>query len=173
MTSPLQNKVVSLSNARPPTARDMDEFEPSPAQEAIAAVLASEECPATPQALAECAGCDVRTVQRALSMPAFLSWAASLQSRLVESRVGAVHARLLHKALTEKGAAGTSAIRLYLERFDPEFKKQKVAERGGIQANSFSFVSEMDHDELHAFIARATRQQLGQAPSRPLAPPGD
>lgn len=158
------DKIISLSQVRLPTERQLREFEPTEAHLAIAGVLNNPETSSSSfTELASHAGVSLRTLQRALSDPAALQWMVAQATRVAEARLGAVHSRLLSIALTGKPAQALAAIRMYLERFDPAMKQQRVLEKGH---NTFNFDS-MSEAELNAIVERFQRRFLGSAGSHP------
>lgn len=152
-----------MADATPVSVRDRDQFEPTPAHYAIADALNDQTAFTNTAALAEAADCSIRTLQRAISSPAVLSWIIAQQTSIVESRLGAIHARIFDMAMTSRSS---SWAKLFLERFDVEFKKQKVLERGHNQQNNF--LGDMSHDELVKSIGRAFRKLQG---ATGIAPP--
>jgi len=151
-----------LSTVRVPTDKDLRNFEPTATHEAIAGAL-NEPGSKTLIELSQKAGVSPRTVQRAISDPAALSWMVSQASCLAEARLGAIHARLLHMALKAKSPGW---LKLYLERFDPEFKKQKILERGGAHQNNF--IGDMDSVELVKLLQRKWRGLQGPSGTPPV-----
>lgn len=151
--SNLESGLIALTNGKPSSADET--FQPSSAHFKIAGAL-NETSVATQDELCTRAGVSRATLSRALNTPTVLSWIIAQSSRLVEARTGAIHARLFEKATS----GNVAAMRLYLERFDPEYKKQKVMEKGGTHLHT-NFITEMSDRELPLFIQRKIRQLTG------------
>jgi hypothetical protein len=68
-------------------------------------------------------------------------------------------------ALTSKNAAW---VRLFMERFDDDFRRQKVLERG--TNTQFNLLASMSDEELERWVMQKTRKALGArvAPSDSL-----
>jgi hypothetical protein len=163
----ITKKLASLAVARPPTSEAMADFSPTPAHEQIAAALNSDTHYSSMKDLAEAAGVSARTVQRAVSEPASLTWMVSQASQLAAARLGAVHGRIFAMAMTSR-APGWA--RLYMDRFDQDYKKQKVLEKGG--AHQFNFLSEMSTDELIKWLQRTFQKLQGAAGAPPALSAG-
>lgn len=151
----IKEKIAALSAARPPTAAQMGAFSPTPAHEQIAGALNGQTSLSDAASLAEAAGVSVRTLQRACSDPAAVTWIVAQQTEIASARLGAVHGRLFEMAMTSRSATWA---KLYLERFDGEYKKQKILEKGANQQFNFS---DMTHAELLKSIGRAYRKLQG------------
>lgn len=151
--------LISRANGLEPTD---DSFEPTQTHHAIAGALTRESIETLTE-LAEAAGLARSTVSRSLSDPAALRWVVSRLTHLAADSVGAAHAVLLQRALTEKNPTW---MKLYLVRFDEEFKKQQVAEKG---RNTLNVFGQMSDEELVAYIKREARKagasHPGNAPS--------
>lgn len=141
-----------------PSPAEMKKFEPDHTHEAIAGALNDPEVPHTMKGLAEHAGVDPKTLRKVLRTPAALLWIVSQASSLAEARLGAVHSRIYQMAMTSRSATWA---RLFLERFDTNYKAQKVLEKGGAQQNNF--LGEMETDELIKWFGRKLQQLQGSA----------
>jgi len=141
-------------------------FEPTPTHEAIAGAL-NDTAPTSLAELASAAGVSTRTVQRVISDPAALQWIIAQASQLAEARLGAVHLRIFQQAMTSRSPGWA---KLFMERFDADYKKQKVAERGG--AHQFNFLGDMETSELSGWISRKLQALQGIA-GLPTAPKGE
>lgn len=158
LPSHAQNRIISLAANARPSERQLKEFEPTQTHEAIAGALNDPECPHTLEGLAEQAGVDPKTLRKVLREPAALLWIVSQASTLAEARLGAVHARIYNMAMTSRSATWA---KLFLERFDKDYKNQKILERGGAQ--QFNFLQEMGTDELLKWFGRKLQQLQGSA----------
>jgi hypothetical protein len=85
-------------------------------------------------------------------------WMVAQASRLAEARLGAVHTRIFQQAMT---ARAPGWAKLFLERFDSDYKNQKILEKGGAQ--QFNFLQEMQTDELTKWLQRSLRKLQGAA----------
>jgi hypothetical protein len=164
----IQNKIISLANGADVSPRDMQNFEPTTTHEAIAGALNDVEAPHTLAGLAELAGVHRNTLSEVIRHPAALLWIVSQASRLAEARLGAVHARIYNMAMTSRSATWA---KLYLERFDREYKNQKIAEKGG--QSQFNFLQEMGTDELFKWFGRKLQQLQGSATGGALLSHGE
>lgn len=150
--------LVALAQTASPQA--IREYEPTRAVRALAGAFFTRSAPDF-EGLAEEAGISRSTLYRAMQDPAAIHWIVSHGSNIAGAALGAVHARLLHLALRATGKGDTAVLRLFMERFDPEFKKQRVLEHGqNIQNNSF--VSEMSDAELGKWVKQQRTRILGQ-----------
>jgi hypothetical protein len=152
----MEHNLTSRSIANLPAPDDIQGFHPTASHEAIAGALNDGAAPCSIKELATQAGVSTKTIQRAIADPAALQWIVSQASRLVEARLGAIHCRLYLQAMTSKNA---SWMRLYLDRFDPEFKKQKILEKGG--ATQVNYLKEMSENELSSWLQRKLRELQG------------
>lgn len=105
--------------------------------------------------LAEAAGVNRSTIWRQLQDKNAVKWIVEQGSAVAAAGLGAVHARLLHLALTSRSP---SAIEIYLRRFDPEFKKESHASSGTNISAQFAQVLTMSPGELEAFVKHKKRQ---------------
>jgi hypothetical protein len=160
-----QNKIISIANGANPTSEELKSFKPTPTHEAIAGALNDAECPHTLTGLAEHAGVSRNTLTAVIRQPAAVLWIVSQASRLAEARLGAVHARIYNMAMTSRSATWA---KLYMERFDKEYKNQKVLEKGGAQ--QFNFLREMSHGELSTWFGRKLQELQGAATGGTLIP---
>lgn len=131
-------------------------FEPSAAHRALAASL-FETGASTFLELAEKSGVSRAHLYRILEDTQAVKWIVANAAAIHKGALPAVYAQLLHKALNDRG---TSAIRLFLERFDPEFKpKDDNALRAtNMQVNNFNGYSTA---ELENIVQLKTRSVLG------------
>jgi hypothetical protein len=105
--------------------------------------------------LAEAAGVNRSTIWRQLQDKNAVKWIVEQGSAVAAAGLGAVHARLLHLALTSRSP---SAIEIYLKRFDPDYRKESHGP-GGTSINAqFAQVLTMSPTELEAFVKHKKRQ---------------
>lgn len=143
------------------TQRDIRNYEPTDAVRKLAAAQFHTTAPSFTR-LAEEAGVSRSQLYRILSEPAAVHWIVSHGTNMAAASLGAVHARLFELAMTSRNI---TAIRLYLERFDPEFKKQKALQDG--HNTQINFVTEMSDNELRRLVEQKTTQLLGTTASEP------
>ena len=151
------NRLAALANTATP--EDIQNFKPAQIHWALAGAL-SVEAAASFTELAEKAGVSRSRLYEILNDPAATNWIVAQGTRLAHAALGAVHARLLHLALTSRSPA---AIKLYLQRFDPEFK-EAIAETRDLAKtinSQLNFIQTMSPTELENFIALKRRRVLG------------
>jgi hypothetical protein len=90
-------------------------------------------------------------------------WIVEKGSAVASAGLGAVHARLLHLALTSRSPA---AIDIYMRRFDPEYAKDSKPAAGTTTVNSqLTQILTMSSAELEAYV-RNKRRTNGFADDR-------
>jgi hypothetical protein len=152
----LEARLVAI--AQTATAQQIREYQPSQNVRALAGSMFHGVAPKLIE-LAEGAGLSQSTVYRILKDPAAVHWIVSHGTNLASAALGAVHARLFQMAMTSRAVG---PMRLYLERFDPEFKKQRVLEQG--RNTQLNFIQEMTDAELGRWIKQTRTRQLGSTP---------
>jgi len=150
-------RFVAVANSDPsPIA---DDFEPTAAHRALSTTLFETQATSFLE-LAEKSGVSRSHIYRILEEPDAVKWIVANSARTMELALAAVHARLLHKALNDKTV---SALKLYLQRFDKDFKVQSNSVSGeNVQINNFSSYS---LDELER-LAGLKERRLGVAGGR-------
>lgn len=150
-------RVVAIAQSDPtPIAAD---FQPTESHRALASALTAEGI-GTIAELAEKAGVARSTVYRVFEDRDAIKWIVSHSAGLMSSALPAVHSHLLHKALNDKGVA---ALKLFLLRFDPDFKPQTQSISGeNIQVNQFGSYS-LDELERLASLKRVVLGSGGKA----------
>lgn len=137
----------------------LQEFQPTNTHRAIAGALLFGPANATITKLAEKAGLSRQTVSTCLQDPEAVAWIVAQHTTHKDTCLAVVHARLLHLALTSRSPA---ALKLYLQRFDPEFQKfehNKQVKREVYQ--QFAQVLNMSQDELERWLSLKERQVIG------------
>jgi hypothetical protein len=155
----LSRRIASCAAAADPAA--LAEFEPTGSHLALLGALSEGHGLDSAAEIAEAAGLARSTAYGILADPAACSWLSSRLSGRVASRLGLVHARLFHLAMTSRSPA---AIRLFLERFDPDYKPaaEEIARvaAGAVNAQ-FNFLQSMSPEELAAFVEQKRQRVLG------------
>lgn len=129
-------------------------FRPTPIHEKLAEHLFTSQATSFLQ-LAEESGVSRTTIWRTLQDPQACQWICSKATDAVKFGLGAVHSRLLQMALTSRSPA---FLKLYMERFDPEYAKQLAS--GGTTINQqFNMIKEMSQAELEAFVKVKKRRE--------------
>ena len=105
--------------------------------------------------LAESAGVNRTTIWRLLQDKHAVKWVVEQGSAVAAAGLGAVHARLLHLALTSRSP---SALEIYLKRFDPEYRKDNHPGGGTTINSQFTQITHMSPKELESFIRHKERQ---------------
>lgn len=151
--SDVETRLVAI--AQQASQRDIREYSPSESAQKLAEALFHETSP-TLARLAERAGISRSSLYRVLAEPAAVHWIVNHGTNLAQAALGAVHARLFELAMTSDKVA---PLRLYLERFDPEFKKQKALTDG--HNTQINFVAEMSDAELQRMVEQQATRLLG------------
>jgi hypothetical protein len=154
--SDVETRLVAI--AQQASMADIRDYEPTETAQKLAAAFFHETAPSLNR-LAESAGVSRSTLYRVLSEPAAVHWIINHGTHMAQAALGAVHARLFELAMTSQKIA---PLRLYLERFDPDFKKQKALTDG--HNTQINFVTEMSDDELRRMVEQKTTRLLGSAP---------
>lgn len=150
---PLEAQLVALANSATPS--EIRSYEPTPSARKLAGALFVAQAPTLGE-LAAAAGLSESSIYRLLRDPAAVHWVVSHGSNLAAAGLGAVHARLLERALTDKRSV--AAIKLYLERFDPEYQRNRAMD--GAKNTQVNFFSGMSDTELSRFLG-TTKEKLG------------
>jgi len=104
--------------------------------------------------LAELAGVNRTTIWRLLQDRNAVRWIVEQGTAVASAGLGAVHARLLHLALTSRSP---SAIEIFLKRFDPEYRKDNHPGGGTTINSQFTQITSMSPGELEAFVRHKKR----------------
>jgi len=130
------------------------DYSPPDAVRRVAEVIFTEKAESFIE-LAEHAGVHRSTIWRFLQDPNAVKWIVEQGTAVASAGLGAVHARLLHLALTSRSP---SAIEIYLRRFDPEFRKEQSGSGGTTINSQFAQVLTMSPGELEAFVRGKKRR---------------
>lgn len=143
------------------------DFQPTDTHRALAATLFESKAGSFLE-LAEASGVSRSHLYRILADPDAVKWIVAHSAGISKAALPAVYAQLLHKALNERG---TSAIRLFLERFDVDFKpKEMTIGTSNTQNNYFGYTTA----ELEAIVRQKTRTLLGESvPTGDGSPPSE
>lgn len=151
-----QHAILDAAASAQPSAPGA--FQPTEAHQKLAATL-FETTSSTFVQLAESAGISRSTLWRILKDKAACAWIVANATNAAAFGLGAVHARLLQMALTSRSP---EAIRLYLQRFDPDFSAGKDIGTLNAPNSQIAFVASMSPAELEAFLKQKRRTVIGE-----------
>jgi len=139
------------------------DFQPTSAHRALAGALFESKA-STFLELAEKSGISRAHIYRILEDSQAVKWIVANSAKAHQGALPAVYTQLLHKALNDKG---TAAIRLFLERFDSDFKPKEGAALSAtnMQINFQGYSTA----ELEKMVNLKTRAVLGA----PIPPKDD
>lgn len=149
-------KVAAMAATASPAA--VAEFEPSPTHRTIAGALALSPTDTVVELAAQ-TGLDRGTISAALSDPTACAWIAAHCTTYAKSCLGFVHAHLLDLALKSRSS---SAIRLYLERFDPDYRPAGAHQQAQPINAELAQIIQMTPGELDRWISQRQRRMFGE-----------
>lgn len=145
--------IASTSDPSAPTS-----YKPTIADAALAGALISKRSDTFTQ-LASDAGVPLSTLYRIMEDPARCAWIVNRAAQCTKIGLAAVYARILDMALNSKSV---SWAKLFLEKFDDDYKLRAAASAGAQTFNQLNFIGGMSDEELRSFISQKARQAMGK-----------
>jgi len=147
-------QLTAIASLADPNA--VKQYKPTKTDLALAGALFTTFSP-TWIALASNAGVSPETLDNMRENPVRAAWVVTHGSSAAALGLGAVHVRLLDKALSSQNVAWA---RLYMERFDDAFHA-KIAPAGDTRNTQINFISSMSDQELQSFIRQTFKRVTG------------